>query len=158
MVKLSGRSHWEYGVKIVKQARESYNRGTIENIASCSFRRIPSAVRLHFLTSRARGMVSSTSYFHQGRCSLFLSRSFSPLLLPSLLPSTYILSFSAPLDGITFHPSRRSSFRCKVHTWTQLRETVGREGLLLFLYDLFVALKIRLRLACNLRQKWMTTR
>lgn len=68
--------------------------------------------------------------------ALFLSLSPSPLP-PSLCLShyppfspltTYILSLSLPLDGAAFHPSLRSSFRCKVHTRMQTAKRRGAIG------------------------------
>lgn len=56
--------------------------------------------------------------------SLFLFRSFSAS--NSLLSPRLIFSLSLLLDGATFHPSLRSSFRCKVHTQTRLDGSAGR--------------------------------
>lgn len=101
-------------------------------------------------------MVSSTSYFHQGR-RFSLSFFCSLVLFPSLLSQRLISSLFLPLDGATFHPSLRSSFRCKVHMRTRL----GKGDLLLFVYDHLVALKI-FASGCDLRQReikiWIISR
>jgi len=84
--------------------------------------------------------------------SLSFPRSFSPLLFPSL-PPRLIFSLSLPLDGATFHPSPRSSFRCKVHMRTRLGKTV-RRGLISFrLRSSRRSENPAASLACNLRQR-----
>jgi len=95
-------------------------------------------------------MVSSTSYFHQGRCSLslplslFLSLFFALFLSVTPFPprESCVLSFSALCLAAVFHPSLRNSFRCKVHgRRTRLGESADWRGdSVLFAHDV-LALK-----------------
>lgn len=120
---------------------------------SCTFWRIPSAARLHFLTCKRYGQFDE---LFSSRSTFSLSFSLFFYSLAPYSPPRLIFSLSLPLDGTTFHPSPRSSFRCKVHKRTRLgEETAGRGKLTSF----------RLRssrrsenLACNLRQRWMMIR
>jgi len=100
-------------------------------------------------------MVSSTSYFHQGRRSLSLFLALfllscsllSPHDLYSLFLCLWMVQPFIPLPGALLD-ARSTRERDSAKRW--------EGGLFLFVYDLLVALKIRLRrwLATCVRDEW----
>lgn len=110
-------------VTAIEQTRES-DEGTVENAT------IELAVLKDPLCSET-ALFNFTCKRYGQFDELFSSRStfslpppfFFSLFFSSLAPFSpprLIFSLSLPLDGATFHPSPRSSFRCKVHTRTRL--------------------------------------